>query len=67
MRIIDLLLQEDKGAIERRHRQVYSACILEGRVARAVRVPLKDCPPYVDEDMSISWRMGWRWEMRSVA
>jgi|SRR5215469_1454131 len=31
----------------------------EGRTARAVGLGLDDCPPFIDNDMSISWRLGW--------
>ncbi|MCP3475088.1 hypothetical protein NLM33_32720 [Bradyrhizobium sp. CCGUVB1N3] len=57
-RIIDLPPDVQPAPV----RQVYSQCILEGRASRAVKVPLSECPPYVDEDMAICWRMGWRWE-----
>jgi len=32
----------------------------EGRGARAAGLKIEDCPPFRDDDMTASWRIGWR-------
>jgi ribosome modulation factor len=31
-----------------------------GYISFVAGMPLKACPPFRDEDMAMSWRMGWR-------
>jgi hypothetical protein len=40
--------------------EVWDSCAREGRAARACGFQIKHCPPYRDQDMAVSWRMGWR-------
>lgn len=44
---------------EEQVRKVWDACIQEGRCARICGLGIEHCPPFVDEDMAVSWRMGW--------
>ena len=34
----------------------------EGAAARKVGVPISKCPPFVDSDMAVDWKIGWRYE-----
>lgn len=52
---------KDPRALETRQR-IYDACVNEGRASRLFGKRLTDCPRYVDNDMAISWRMGWRYK-----
>ncbi len=40
--------------------KVWDACTRDGYAAFKTGARLKDCPPFVDPDMAVSWRMGWR-------
>lgn len=44
---------------QRQWQETMDMCVTEGRTARSCRVRLDACPPFVDEDMAVSWRMGW--------
>lgn len=45
---------------EKTRQKVWDACTRHGYASRVCGMKMADCPPYVDDDMAISWRMGWR-------
>lgn len=47
---------------DRLYRSTMDIAVKEGRTARACGIPKDRCPPFIDPDMAISWKMGWRWE-----
>jgi len=34
----------------------------EGAAARRANLPVEKCPKFIDEDMAVNWRIGWRHE-----
>ena len=34
----------------------------EGDAARRAGLAIRKCPPFVDPDMTVDWRIGWRYE-----
>ena len=47
------------GTFERFQLEVWHKVVNEGRAARFIGRKLHDCPPFVDENMAVSWRIGW--------
>ena len=47
------------GTAERAQLKTLHSVVAEGRCARAIGMRLEQCPPFVDNDMSVSWRIGW--------
>jgi hypothetical protein len=45
---------------EQTFKRTMASCMREGCVARWIGQKIDACPPYRDEDMAISWRIGWR-------
>ena len=43
-------------------RKVQHSIVEEGRAAYRAGIPISGCPSFVDEDMAIDWRIGWRAE-----
>ena len=43
-------------------RTVQHSVVEEGRAAYRAGIPLSGCPSFIDEDMAINWRIGWRAE-----
>ena len=43
-------------------RTVQHAIVEEGRAAYRAGIPIECCPAFIDEDMAIDWRTGWRAE-----
>jgi hypothetical protein len=47
------------GSAAKAHLKTLHLVTREGRAARAIGLTLHDCPPFVDDDMATSWRIGW--------
>ena len=43
-------------------RKVQHSIVEAGRAAYRAGIPISNCPSFVDEDMTIDWRIGWRAE-----
>jgi hypothetical protein len=61
--MIDLLLADLGPEAARRFAQLIGEAVVEeGRAAYRAGIRYADVPPFVDDDMTASWRIGWRWE-----
>jgi hypothetical protein len=49
--------ERERRAIEQK---VWDYCVMDGRNCRRIGIPLRDCPAFQNNDMTVSWRMGWR-------
>ena len=47
------------GTAERQRLETWHKISEDGATARACGVPLDRCPPFMLEDMAISWKLGW--------
>ena len=47
---------------EKWQRETWNLCACLGEAARSAGLSIDDVPPFKEEDMQISWRIGWRHE-----
>lgn len=52
-------IYNDKAFEGKLEQRVRNSCIQEGRAAFAFGQMPSDHPPYTNEDMTVSWLMGW--------
>jgi ribosome modulation factor len=60
--LIDLtkipIYDPDPAATERR---IWNLASEEGYAAYKAGVSIDKCPPFKNNDLAVSWKMGWRW------
>lgn len=62
--LLVIIPSERPSEIEREN---WKAATEAGRTARLCDLPVTKCPPFKDNDLVLSWKMGWRHEDERIA
>lgn len=59
--LTELPMMKDNNP-EETARRIWGNLVQEGRNAYRMLIDISRCPPYRLLDMTIAWKLGWRWE-----